>query len=214
MFQDGKLEGSVLTVATVESLTVYDKQMWRAIRKELEEIGISVAAFDANKEFITNWFESAIKTGAFEEQSLPGDSNSVRSGNDSPKILSHHSSSSQLVENVQQDLDDFSIASVTPQVSPSIVVQKATAADKAEVTSTESPHSEQQQRPSKAVIPLRIPKDATSSTERTVVDPVEYSVQRQRPPRVVSLIAWMLRYSKAFLGACTRLDYATAGEML
>jgi hypothetical protein len=47
---------SVLTVATIESPTVDDKQIWRAIRKELEDIGTSVAAFDANKNFIMNRF--------------------------------------------------------------------------------------------------------------------------------------------------------------
>ena len=42
-----------------------ERQIWRTIRKELEEIGITVAAFDANKEFILDWFQNAIATGAF-----------------------------------------------------------------------------------------------------------------------------------------------------
>ncbi|KAF8853112.1 ankyrin [Acephala macrosclerotiorum] len=72
-FQDGKHEGSILTVATVESLAQDEKQTWRAIRKELEDIGISVAAFDANKDFIMSWFQEAILTGAFEEQNIVDD---------------------------------------------------------------------------------------------------------------------------------------------
>jgi hypothetical protein len=47
-----------------------DKQAWRTIRKELEDIGITVAAFDANKHFIFEWFTNAIANGAFEEQSF------------------------------------------------------------------------------------------------------------------------------------------------
>ena len=45
-----------------------ERQVWRTIRKELEEIGITVAAFDANKEFILQWFVNALENGAFEEQ--------------------------------------------------------------------------------------------------------------------------------------------------
>jgi hypothetical protein len=60
----------------LDSLTTEDKQIWRAIRKELEEIGVTVAAFDANKEFILAWFREAVAGGAFEErphQELPFD---------------------------------------------------------------------------------------------------------------------------------------------
>lgn len=67
-FQDGKHEGSILSVATVDSLAQDEKETWRAIRKELEDIGISVAAFDANKDFIMGWFHEALSTGAFDER--------------------------------------------------------------------------------------------------------------------------------------------------
>jgi hypothetical protein len=50
-----------------------DKKTWRNIRKELEDIGITVTAFDANKNFIFEWFTKAVVNGAFEEQS-PDDS--------------------------------------------------------------------------------------------------------------------------------------------
>lgn len=45
----------------------------RAIQKELEDTGITIAAFDANKDFIIEWFTKAVANGAFEEQS-PDDS--------------------------------------------------------------------------------------------------------------------------------------------
>lgn len=76
-FQDGMHEGSVISTQTVESLSTDERQAWRAIRKELEDIGISVAAFDANKTFIINWFKTAMSTGAFEEKSSEDNSGSV-----------------------------------------------------------------------------------------------------------------------------------------
>jgi hypothetical protein len=52
----------------MDTLSTNDKEVWRTIRKELEDIGITVAAFNANKEFIFEWFLKAIERGAFEEQ--------------------------------------------------------------------------------------------------------------------------------------------------
>ncbi|KAG4440044.1 hypothetical protein IFR05_004494 [Cadophora sp. M221] len=72
-FQDGKHEGSVITVATVDSLAPDEKETWREIRKELETIGISVVAFDANRSFIMDWFHAAIQSGAFEENGVDSD---------------------------------------------------------------------------------------------------------------------------------------------
>ena len=65
-FHQGKKEASI--VQTVDSLSADDRAVWRTICKELEEVGISVAAFDANREFIFDWFIRAVETGAFKEQ--------------------------------------------------------------------------------------------------------------------------------------------------
>ncbi|OAX80477.1 hypothetical protein ACJ72_05186 [Emergomyces africanus] len=43
-----------------------DKLTWHSIRKELVGIGITIAAFDANREFIWNWFAEAVESGAFQ----------------------------------------------------------------------------------------------------------------------------------------------------
>jgi hypothetical protein len=67
-FRDGKRQGSVISTQTVDSLSVDEREVWRAIRKELEDIGVTVAAFDANKEFIFEWFAKAMESGAFEER--------------------------------------------------------------------------------------------------------------------------------------------------
>jgi hypothetical protein len=66
-----------------------EKQTWRTIRKELEEVGISVAAFDANKGFILEWFKDGISTGAYEEQTLENGSSSVPCHDDSHQSLEH-----------------------------------------------------------------------------------------------------------------------------
>jgi hypothetical protein len=69
-FREGKREGSVISTQTTDTLCMNDKQIWRTIRKELKGIGITVAAFDANKDFIFEWFTTAIANGAFEERSF------------------------------------------------------------------------------------------------------------------------------------------------
>jgi hypothetical protein len=69
-FRDGKRQGSVISTQTADTLSMDEKEVWRTIRKELEDIGITVTAFDANKHFIFDWFAKALESGAFEEQSF------------------------------------------------------------------------------------------------------------------------------------------------
>ncbi|KAK2789307.1 hypothetical protein FQN53_002149 [Emmonsiellopsis sp. PD_33] len=64
---------SFLSEETVDSLPLDEKVTWRMIRKELEDIGITVAAFDANKEFILNWFAEAVEAGDFQPNALDPD---------------------------------------------------------------------------------------------------------------------------------------------
>lgn len=66
-FRKGHREGSVISVQTFDSLSTADKEAWRSIRKELEDMGLSLAAFEANKDFIFSWLKKAIADGAFEE---------------------------------------------------------------------------------------------------------------------------------------------------
>ena len=56
----------------MDSLSAEDRLIWRTIRKELEDIGITVAAFEENRDFILRWLSHAVETGAFEEQYAPG----------------------------------------------------------------------------------------------------------------------------------------------
>lgn len=67
----------VTTTKTADSLSVEQKETWREIRKELEEVGITVEDFNRNKGFIIGWIKQAFQTGDFEERPLAqcGDSN-------------------------------------------------------------------------------------------------------------------------------------------
>ena len=67
-FCRGNREPPTVSFQTVDSLSADDRAVWRNIRKELERIGISLAVFDANRNFIFDWFIHAVETGAFEEQ--------------------------------------------------------------------------------------------------------------------------------------------------
>ena len=67
-YQKGKHEASLLSNETIDSLSANDRVTWREIRKKLDEIGISVTAFDANREFILGWLVQAADSGAFNER--------------------------------------------------------------------------------------------------------------------------------------------------
>jgi hypothetical protein len=83
-FREGKRQGSVISNQTPESISADEKELWNTIQKELEDIGITAAAFFANKDFIFEWFANALASGAFEEQSpdLPNAISLVNSLND------------------------------------------------------------------------------------------------------------------------------------
>jgi hypothetical protein len=69
---------------TIKSISPDERET--AISKELENIGISVAAFEANKRFIMDWFQTVIATGAFEEQDTLQDSDGAASNVDHSSI--------------------------------------------------------------------------------------------------------------------------------
>ena len=78
-FKEGKREGSVISVQTTDTFSKNDKQLWYTIRKELEDIGITVAAFDANRDYIFEWLRNAIAKGEFKERELCKDALDERS---------------------------------------------------------------------------------------------------------------------------------------
>ncbi|KAL8789585.1 MAG: hypothetical protein Q9213_001021 [Squamulea squamosa] len=63
--QRGRRESSVITG---HSLSHDDGQIWHDIRKELEDVGVTVGGFNTNRTFIMKWFKGAVQSGEFAEQ--------------------------------------------------------------------------------------------------------------------------------------------------
>ena len=71
-FHHGKKEASTVSLQSMDSLSANDRAVWRTLGKDLRKIGISVAAFDANRDSIFNWLVRAVETGASGEQDERG----------------------------------------------------------------------------------------------------------------------------------------------
>ena len=66
-FRRKQRRGSIDSIASLDSLSKNDRAIWRDIRKQLDNMGISIAAFNANREYIFDWFTQAIDSGAFDQ---------------------------------------------------------------------------------------------------------------------------------------------------
>jgi len=193
-YQEGKHEPSVLTMQTIESLSLDEKQMWRSIRKELEDIGMSVVAFDANKDFILDWFKTAINTGAFEEETLEENPSSIQGEDDLDQTSEDH-------------------RSVTAcQGIPQDPVQS-----QREIAAIAGPSKEEMQgalNPKQQVSRPDGPRDSSKDIEIRALNPIRDPRQRKRPPRIAALFAWLLRYNKSLLLASGKGDEATVRKLL
>ena len=188
-YQEGKHEASVITTQTIESLSMNEKQMWRTIRKELEDIGISVTAFDANKDFIMDWFKVAISNGAFEEQAPEDDSSSILCRDD-----------------VYQCLED-----------PKYTTQRFSQPGTRSSAFLDSNQLETQSPPTKILqnsMPPALNLSSKDIAKATPQLPQHSPTQRRRTPRVATLVAWILRYNKSLLEAAKRGDEVTVQKLL
>ena len=71
----GKREGSVISTQTFDTAAQSDQETWEALRKELEDIGISPAVINEKRQFIIAWFQEAIAAGKLDEDA-PSEYNS------------------------------------------------------------------------------------------------------------------------------------------
>ncbi|KAH0564724.1 hypothetical protein GP486_001886 [Trichoglossum hirsutum] len=179
-FQDGKHEGSVITAQTVESLSTDEEQIWRIIRKELEDIGITVAAFDANKVFIMNWFKAATAAGAFEEKALEDTSSSQVCEDNLGQLWEdpQYATTSQFVTKVFDPLAVKNTLNQNPVTKMSIT-QKATS------------------------FPAFLPTGELGTNIKTRKAPHKALTRRERGPRVAALIAWVFRYNKELINTAS-----------
>lgn len=192
-------------MATVESVSNDEKETWRLIRKEFEEIGTSVAAFEANKGFIMSWFRQALESGALEEQNFRNDDN-VFLHTSSKQTGGPNAESSEIVRSLRsrastiEELEDLSLE-----------------------TDKKTPIGQQQNSgPHKAVSIVQqqsiMPERPRSIKARKVVTPIKPEQPRpytnsKKPPKLFSLVSVMFRYEKKFHEHC-RNDHLNEAEVL
>ncbi|KAH0537212.1 hypothetical protein FGG08_005991, partial [Glutinoglossum americanum] len=201
-FQNGKHEGSVVTTQTAESLSTDEKQTWRIIRKELEDIGITVAAFDANRDFIMNWFIAAIANGDFEEQTL--DASSSQTCEDDLDQLWEDPQYPTVGQSVTGLVDPLTIQN-TPTRDPVTLEAQST-----QIVITQKATSS----------PTFLPTDELSTGAKTLHMQVTQKVprnaptRRERVPRVAALIAWVLGYNKELINAARQGQETVVQQLL
>ncbi|KAH7407613.1 ankyrin repeat-containing domain protein [Cadophora sp. MPI-SDFR-AT-0126] len=207
-FHDGKHEGSVITVATVESLAPDEKETWRAIRKELENIGISVLAFDANKTFIMDWFQTAIRSGAFEEQMIDSDHASLHSNDatstDSRPFLSHTTPDRDFM--LPQYLDSHPDTDIDA-LGDVEILERSVSNTKRPVLNNENEARNSDLQLSSSLLHVVEPEISDRKTPRGHPRPA-------RVPRLASLMARVLGYDTAFLEACQARNIEKANALL
>lgn len=81
----GKREGSVVSHKTFDSSVQNDWETWEALRRELEDVGISRGVITERRQFIIAWFKEAIAAGKLEEDA-PSDDAAAESDDDSMMI--------------------------------------------------------------------------------------------------------------------------------
>lgn len=64
----GKREGSVVSTKSFGTAAKNNKETWDALRRELEDIGISPEIINEKKHFIVAWFQEAVAAGRLEEE--------------------------------------------------------------------------------------------------------------------------------------------------
>ena len=140
-FQAGRHEASIVSSRSLESITQEDRDVWRTIRKELADIGISVAAFDANKTFIMDWFKTAIDNGAFEEQA-PDDSLSSMGYDDADSQTTEDAAESNLkaleAQSPANSLGNMECNGIESQTAGAIVNNAVSASDEQATASNSS----------------------------------------------------------------------------
>lgn len=100
----GKREGSVISTKTFDSAARNDQETWEALRRELEDIGISPSIIVEKRQFIIAWFREAIVAKKFEEDTSSDDPNSATFVSESDSVA---------VKTVDHGLANRNISSTT-----------------------------------------------------------------------------------------------------
>ncbi len=67
----GNREGSVISTQTFDTAARNDQETWDALRRELEDIGVSPGIINEKRQFIISWFRETIAMGNLDEAAAP-----------------------------------------------------------------------------------------------------------------------------------------------
>ena len=190
-FGQGKKETSIVSVQTVDSLSADDRAVWRTIRKELEEIGISVAAFDANRNFIFDWFVRAVEAGAFEEQSASNTDDESQYSDKQACESSEADDDGDMGQQIENP-DSESLKSIHGGQQPGLQ-QSSKSAHKSEVISAK--------------------RGLTSSDQNSASTHV-VPRNKRRVPRIAAFVAGISRPRQRLMKAVTTGDFSKALRIL
>ena len=116
----GKREGSVVSTKTFESSAQNDRETWEALRRELEDIGISPAVITEKRQFIIVWFQEAVAAGRLEEDSPSDDDDDDDddNDNDSNAGLSSISCDTKSVTDLNHHHHDSGLSPISASAHP------------------------------------------------------------------------------------------------
>lgn len=66
--QAGRHQGSVISSNSLDEAKEGDENVWRELTQALEDVGVSEAMINENREFIVTWLSRALKEGELEER--------------------------------------------------------------------------------------------------------------------------------------------------
>ena len=98
--RSGKREGSVVSTQTFDTTAQNGRETWEALRRELEDIGISPEVINEKRQFIVTWFREVVAVGKLEEDASLDDNDSAMSScksndlagtSDRDNVLQQHS---------------------------------------------------------------------------------------------------------------------------
>ena len=73
----GKREGSVVSAQTFDTAAQNGRETWEALRRELEDIGISPSVITEKRQYIVTWFQKAVAMDKLEEADSSDDNDSA-----------------------------------------------------------------------------------------------------------------------------------------
>ena len=127
----GKREGSVVSTRSFGTAAENSKETWDALRRELEDIGISPEIITEKRHFIVAWFQEAVAAGRLEEEA-PSDEDvdsidhcgswSSRGNSDSNSVINQERPSHEIGREISKrsstDVNNLDMSQLTIATKP------------------------------------------------------------------------------------------------